>query len=112
MSTTNLREQRIGEENTNYQGCIMRVIDYINAANITIEFQDKYRAKVKCTYLNYTKGQVKNPFFPSVLGIGYIGDTPDRKNLRRSKKYISWADMLDRCYGKSKNINLKFWRSV
>ena len=103
MNKANLREQRIGEENINYQGCVMRVVEYINAANTIVEFQDKYRAKVKCTFLAYTKGQVKNPFYPSVLGIGYIGDTCDKKNLRRNRKYITWVDMLDRCYGKANN---------
>lgn len=111
MNKNNLRAQRIGEENINYQGCVMRIVDYVNASNITIEFQDKHKAKIKCTYVNYKRGQVKNPFFPSVLGVGYIGNTPDKKSLKKNKIYICWSDMLERCYGKTKNFKNDTYRN-
>lgn len=52
-------------------------------------------------------GNVKNPNFPSVFGVGYIGDgewksclTIDGKS-KLTREYITWSGMIERCYDKS-----------
>lgn len=53
---------RIGEEKNNYQGCLMRIIQYDNSNNIIVEFQDKCKYKKKSSYNNFIKGEIKNPY--------------------------------------------------
>ena len=88
------RNDRIGSEKVNYQGSVMRIIEYIDAMNIIVEFQDEHKAKVKTEYKHYKSGKVKNPYLPSVFGIGMIGN----KYPSNTKEYIAWKSMLNRCY--------------
>lgn len=91
--------ERIGEEKYNNQGCLMKIIKYINASNIIIEFQDKYKAKVKTSYYTFTHGNINNPYFPSVCNVGMIGEQyPSRKNGIITKEYDTWKRMLHRCF--------------
>jgi hypothetical protein len=57
----NLREERIGEINTNKQGCSMKIIEYNKAIDIFVEFQDDYRSIVHTAYSAFSKGKVRNP---------------------------------------------------
>jgi len=54
---------RIGEEKNNYQGCLMRIIQYDNSNSIIVEFQDKCKYKKKSSYNNFIKGEIKNPYY-------------------------------------------------
>lgn len=47
---------KIGEEKLNNQGYLMRIIQYNKSDDIIVEFQDKYKAKIKTTYGNYKNG--------------------------------------------------------
>ena len=89
---------RLGEENLNNQGCLMKIINYNNARDIIVEFQDEYKAKVKTEYGNYKKGNVKNPYYPSVYGVGIIGEKHQICNLSCTKEYKIWCSMLQRCF--------------
>jgi hypothetical protein len=90
---------RLNEEKHNYQGVLMKIIKYNNANDIIVEFKDKYNAKVHATYNNFLSGSVKNPYYPSVCGVGVIGiKYPSRKNGKHLKEYQTWCDMLERCF--------------
>lgn len=93
------------EEKLNNQGCLMKIIECKNKTNIVVEFQDEYKAKVSTQYINFQRGIVKNPYYPSVLGIGIIGTKYPRSiNCKELKEYESWKCILRRCYdGKTKN---------
>lgn len=95
------KEGRLGEENYNYQGCLMKIIEYNKATDIVVEFQDKYKSRVHTAYDNFKKGIVKNPYFPSVYGVGITGNKiPTRKgsDKEHTKEYSAWITMLYRCY--------------
>ena len=47
---------------------------------------------------NIYRGEVKDPYHPSVHGIGYLGEAGPQHNL---KAYTCWAGMLERCYTKA-----------
>lgn len=102
---------RIGEEKTNNQGCRMKIIEYNNYNDIVVEFQDKYKAKVRTRYGEFTKGSVKNPYHPSVCGIGITGNKYKVSiNHNDTKEYKVWIDMLKRCFDKKekkKKANLQ-----
>ena len=98
MFSQSKRDKRIGEEKYNNQGSLMRIVEYIDHNNVIVEFQDKYKARVKIEYGNFIKGQVKNPYFPEVYGVGMVGNkypvTIDGKIL---KEYYAWNNMIKRC---------------
>ena len=48
-----------GEIRYNTQGTPMRIIEYKNNNDVTIEFLDPYRVRKKTTYNNFRIGQIK-----------------------------------------------------
>lgn len=91
---------RIGEINVSNEGYEMKIVECNSYNNIVIEFQDKYKAKVCTQYYNFKKGEVKNPYRPSVYGVGYIGQGKYKTsvNKRHTKAYAHWKNMIKRCY--------------
>ena len=75
----------------------MKVIDYKNSSNVTVEFQDDYRYKTTVCWINFLRGSVKNLYYPSVCNIGIIGDKYQAKienTKEKTKEYISWSSMI------------------
>ena len=68
-----LKEGRVGEERINKQGCLMKVAEYNKSSDISVEFQDEYKVNIHTSYASFCKGDVKNPYAPSVFGVGKIG---------------------------------------
>lgn len=93
----NNRNKKLGQEKPNYQNCIMKIIEYNNSKNIVIEFQDKYKEKIRTSYSNFNKGNIKNHFIPTVLNIGYLGCT----KVNNANAYKHWVAILYRCYDKT-----------
>lgn len=91
---------KIGETNVSNEGYVMKIVEYNGVRNIIIEFQDEYRTKVHTNYQAFKKGQVKNPYYPSVCGIGYLGQGKYKVsvNKKQTKAYEYWRHMLTRCY--------------
>lgn len=88
---------RTGEENINNQGLKMKIIEYYNSGNITIEFEDGSVRK-NIDYGNFKKGQVKSLYYPTVCNIGYLGEI--EKITKKERSYRIWEHMLERCYDK------------
>lgn len=92
---------RVGERNRSNEGCDMKIVEYNNALDIIIEFQDEYKTRVCTTYGGFKKGQVKNPYFKSVYGVGFIGVGKYKildENGKLTRAYNYWRNMLKRCY--------------
>lgn len=95
-------ENRLGEENINHQGCLMKVIKYNRVDDIVVEFQDEHKGKVHTQYKSFIKGNVKNPYYPMVLGIGMIGSKyPSKINNKETGEYQAWKGMIYRCFDKN-----------
>ncbi len=95
--------ERLGEEKLNYQGCLMKIVEYNNTLNIIVEFQDEYKARVHTCYAQFRSGSIKNPYCISVYSHGIVGDKcPASINGKSIKEYKAWNDMLRRCYGNIK----------
>ena len=67
------KTDRIGETNISNEGCAMKIVEYNNRNDITVEFQDEHKYRVHTSYQAFKKGECKNPFYPSVCGHGYYG---------------------------------------
>ena len=99
---------RTGETNTSNEGCIMKIVEYNRNDDIIVEFQDEHKHRVHTKYYHFKKGNVKNPFLPSVFGHGYLGidkngNVPKTKEFINGKwcitwEYHKWNGMLRRCY--------------
>lgn len=90
------------EEKYNNQGCLMKIVEDNSYSNIVVEFQDKYKARVKTQYCNFSKGSVKNPYHPVIYGVGIAGNkykTVD-ENSKSIKEYTIWYHILQRCFDK------------
>ena len=96
---SSIKKQKIGEERLNKQGCLMKIIEYNNKLDIVVEFQDEYRAKVHTNYSAFNKNSVRNPYYPSVYGVGMIGNKYSMsKNSEDIKEYKLWHSVMLRCY--------------
>ena len=77
----------------------MRIIEYNKANDIVVEFQDGYKTKVHTQYCNFRSGSIKNPYYPSLYGVGIIGTKyPRSLNCKNIKEYEVWKCILRRCY--------------
>lgn len=88
---------RIGERNKNNNDEWMTIIEYNNSRDITIEF-DNGGIVYSARYSHFKTGQIKNPYTPSVCGVGYLGDATGYENGKPLKSYQTWVNMLKRCY--------------
>lgn len=92
-----MKYYRIGEENYNICGTLMRIVEYKNNSNILVEFQDEYKARKSATYHDFKKGNIKNVYDKTIYNIGFLGEG---KYNSKDYPYIyrKWYDMLKRCY--------------
>ncbi|UUV46298.1 hypothetical protein [Bacillus phage vB_BanS-Thrax2] len=91
---------RRGEINFNKYGSKLVVVEYKNANDIVVEFENGY--KVHTTYQNFKKGNVKSVYDKSVFNVGYIGEGNYKPsiNSKDTHCYSLWVQMLRRCYDK------------
>ena len=95
-----LKEERLGEISISNEGYKMKIVEYNGKNDIIVEFQDKYKARVHKRYDHFLEGVVKNPYHPSIYGVGYIGVGKYKvsENGKKTDAYKTWSSMLQRCY--------------
>ena len=93
----------------NYKGCVgkvfkskssgdFKVLKYNDRANVEIQFL-KTGFEMVARLNHIRNGKVKDPYSPSVYGIGVVGTKyPSRVNGRNTKECALWYSMLERCY--------------
>ena len=75
-----------------------KIVKYNDSKNVEIQFINTgFETTVQLT--NIRKGNVKDPYLPSVYGFGVLGTKyPSRVNGVLTKEYELWGGMLERCY--------------
>lgn len=93
----------IGYTFTSRQGCTVKVIDYVSSKNVLIEYQDNFKYRVYVTAQNLRNGNFKNPYRPSIYGVGFfgVGKFKGFADGRPTPEYDAWHSMLSRCYNPS-----------
>ena len=93
----------------NYKGCVgkvckslnsgdFKILKYNDSANVEIQFLNTGYEMV-ARLGNIRNGNVKDPYIPSVYGVGIIGAKyPVSEGGRDTKDYALWKSMLTRCY--------------
>jgi len=89
-------EARIGELKLSNAGYLGKIIEYFNAYNCTIQFEDGNIVK-GIAHGHFKRSCFKNHFHPSVFGVGYFGVGKYSKN-DNPIIYQHWQNMLGRCY--------------
>ena len=75
----------------------LKVVNYKDSENVLIEFLDTgYEKIVRADHIR--EGKVKDPFFPNVYGVGYIGKDYTKNDPIDMVIYKRWAKMLERAY--------------
>jgi len=76
------------------------VVRYISAIKILVEFNDDHKHQKYVTARWLRLGSIKNPFYPNIFGIGFmgVGSYKVTDEGRTTKSYEVWHNMLMRCY--------------
>ena len=93
----------------NYKDCVGKVYKSLNSGDFKIlKYNDSKNVEVQflktgfeiVTQLVQVRiGKVKDPYVPSVYGVGILGTKyPPTVNGRDTKEYKLWNNMLKRCY--------------
>lgn len=88
---------RLGEIRENIYGTKMKIIEYNDANDILVEFQDEIKHIQHTSYSAFKKGKVSNPFDKTYLEIGYLG-VGNYNSYDNQEIYSHWSNMLQRCY--------------
>ena len=87
---------RVGEIHTTNEGYSVVIIECFSTHNCTIQFENGTVIKNRY-YKDMLRGNVKNPYHPSVCNIGYNG-VGKYSNKTHRGAYTAWYNMLFRCY--------------
>lgn len=100
-----MKEERLGEIHTTKEGYIIKIVEYINKRNCTIEFENNIRIYNK-QYTEIRLGTIKNPYHPRIYDIGYIGIGKYLSTLNKivTIGYKKWYSMFERIYSTSKQL--------
>lgn len=108
-----MKNDKVGETNINNQGCPMIIVEYNNSNDIVIEFQDEHRIRIRTQYCNFRSGSVKNPYAPTVYGVGITGcKYPISINCELTREYVLWHSMLCRCFDERFKIAQPTYKNV
>lgn len=104
---------RLHEEKCNNQGCLMKIVEYNSHNDMIIEFQDECKYRMHTQYCNFQNGNVKNPYYPSVYGVGITGlKYPRSFNCRITKEYNSWFNILQRSFSENEKNRSPYYKDV
>ena len=93
----------------NYKDCVgkvckskssgdFKIVKYNDTSNVEIQFVNT-GFETSATLGNIRNGYVKDPYVPSVCGVGILGTKhPSKINGVHTKEYMLWTSMLRRCY--------------
>lgn len=98
------KNNRVGERYKNTFGSWCTVIEYNNAKDIIVRFDTGFITKTVTSRL--IDGKTKDFLFPTVYGMGYMGDGAYRCEIngKKLKAYNDWAGILYRCYDRKFHI--------
>ena len=93
----------------NYKDCVgkvckskssgdFKIVKYNDSRNVEIQFINTgFEKSVQLGDIR--SGKVKDSYAPSVFGVGVAGTKyPNRVNGRKTKEYVLWCHMFERCY--------------
>jgi len=104
---------RTGEIHITNEGYSIEIIIYNNKRDCTIKFQNGVIIKNR-EYKDIVDGRIKNPYHPSVYGVGYysIGKYVTKIKSIKQKNYQTWVGMLQRGYSQEYKDKFSTYQDV
>lgn len=95
----NKKDEYLGKTYITQQGYNITIVSYRKNADVDIKFDDGLELN-NCHMSAIKKGLVRNPYHPSVYGIGYVGIGPYETSVngKSNKPYLVWQSMFRRCH--------------
>lgn len=92
----------VGDIITNNKGVDCLVVEYVNFKKVKVRFMDEVGFEKYVTEHALRNGFVKNPYYKSVFGVGFLGDGKFKSTNKgvKNKYYVIWYCMMERCYSK------------
>ena len=93
----------------NYKDCVGKVFKSLNSGDFkVVKYNDAHNVEIRFLKTGYEtsvqlghirNGKVKDPYSPSVFGVGVVGTKySPSEGGRNAKGYTLWCNMLKRCY--------------
>ena len=99
----NYKRKRLGEVNKMNCGATAIIIEYNKAKDIKVKILETNEI-INTTYGTFITGKIKSKFYPTVCGVGYLGDLEIDKD-----SYNCWQRMIYRCFSEEfKNNNITY----
>jgi len=91
---------KIGDIYELKEGGAATVVEYEYSDRVVIKHNDKFGHVQQVQAGHLKRGNIKNPYFPSVHGIGYNGSGKHQVSIGRkhTRAYKKWRSMIERCY--------------
>lgn len=95
-----MKDVAVGEIYPISNGGTVRVVRVKSQSEITVEHQDSHKYRKDYKARDIRKGAIKNPYLPSVCGIGFmgVGEFTSSKDGKKTREYKVWHSMIQRCY--------------
>ena len=107
------KKEREGEIHINNQGCLMKIIKYNSFKDVDVEFQDEYKAIINSQYHHITDGTTQNPYYPTVYGVGIVGEKyQSHIGQRATKEYSAWKGIIQRSFDKEYKNEKSTYKNV
>ena len=100
----NAKIKYLGMDGVNNKGFPMKIVEYNNSKDITVEFLGPYKYVTKSRLDRFKSGYIHNPYAPWLFDVGIVGKkypTHDSKGIKYTKEYLTWTNMIRRCYDES-----------
>lgn len=95
------RSLSAGDIFINNSGSRLEVVGYVGRSNLVrIRFLDGNAYEYEVDACSVRRGNTKNPYHPSVCGVGFTGVGKYRSwdGCRMTEQYKRWVNMMKRCY--------------
>lgn len=82
------------------EGGSVTVVEYRDAFEVVIKHNDRYGHVAAVQAGDLRKGKIKNPYRPSVYGVGFMGagEYVSKVDGKHTPAYKTWNSMMNRCH--------------
>lgn len=92
---------KVGDTYPTNEGYEIEVLEYHAYNRVKVRFNTEFPSEKYAAVKEIIKGNIRNPYHPTVRGIGFWGVGPHRSRSQDGtlvKEYMHWTSMLNRCY--------------
>lgn len=90
----------VGQIRNTNEGGSFTVLEVISAKEIYIVHNDEHRHKAKVSADQARNGDIRNPFYPTLYGVGFMGVGKHKSKIvgKAVQHYSTWTGAISRCY--------------